>query len=192
MGKSATGKDSIYQQLLKDMPFLKEVVSYTTRPIRRGEQDGITYHFRTETELEQVKAAGKIIECRTYETAHGPWHYFTVDDDQFQSAQHNIIIGTLTSYLALRAHFGAERVLPIYIEVEDGERLARALKRERKQEEPKYVEMCRRFIADSEDFSAEKLMEAGVLRVFINANRDECIKEIEEYIKQAIDVAIKG
>lgn len=45
----------------------------------------------------------------------------------------------------------------IYIEVEDGERLARALHREGKQEEPRYEEMCRRFLADQVDFSEEKI-----------------------------------
>lgn len=44
MGKSASGKDTIYSRLLK-MPelTLKKVIPYTTRPMRQGEIDGDTY-----------------------------------------------------------------------------------------------------------------------------------------------------
>ena len=41
-------------------------------------------------------------------------------------------------------------MVPLYVEVDDGLRLSRALERERKQTEPKYAEMCRRFLADCE------------------------------------------
>ena len=56
----------------------------------------------------------------------------------------------------------------IYIEVEDGLRLERALKRERKQASPKYEEMCRRFLADAKDFSEENLMAAGIKEKYQN------------------------
>lgn len=57
------------------------------------------------------------------------------------------MIGTLESYYGMREYFGEEQLIPIYIEVEDGLRLERALCRERQQKEPKYAEMCRRFLA---------------------------------------------
>ena len=66
------------------------------------------------------------------------------------------MIGTLEAYLQIRDYFGKEKVVPIYIEVEDGERLSRALGREKLQKEPKYEEMCRRFLADAADFSEER------------------------------------
>ena len=80
----------------------------------------------------------------TYDTIHGPWNYFTVDDGQFdQDTADYLMIGTLESYQKMREYFGEERIVPLYIEVEDGERLMRALTRERMQKEPKYAEMCR-------------------------------------------------
>ena len=48
------------------------------------------------------------------------------------------MIGTLESYEKLKTYFGNEKVVPLYIEVEDGERLTRALAREKTQKEPKY------------------------------------------------------
>ena len=74
--------------------------------------------------------------------------------------------------------------MPLYIEVDDGERLQRALDRERKQEEPKYEEMCRRFLADSGDFSEEKITEAGIEKRFRNSSLEKCLEEVKEYIRQ--------
>ena len=71
----------------------------------------------------------------------------------------------------------------MYIEVDDGLRLARAVERERRQAEPKYSELCRRFLADEEDFSEENLSRAGITRRFENRELDECLAEIEEYIR---------
>ena len=78
----------------------------------------------------------------------------------------------------MKDYFGTEKIVPIYVEVEDGLRLARALERERSQEQPKYKEMCRRFIADSEDFSEEKLQEAQIDKRYQNVEIQECLEEI--------------
>ena len=49
MGKSSTGKDTIYKELRKRMPQLKNVTIYTTRPRREGEKEGEEYFFTDET-----------------------------------------------------------------------------------------------------------------------------------------------
>ena len=95
-----------------------------------------------------------------YSTVQGPWYYFTADDGQIDLVKHDYLgIGTLESYLKLKAYFGEQAMVPLYVEVDDGLRLSRALERERKQTEPKYAEMCRRFLADCEDFTEEKIAE---------------------------------
>ena len=93
------------------------------------------------------------------------------------------MIGTLESYLQVRAFLGTEQVVPIYIEVEDGERLMRALARERQQQKPGYAELCRRFLADCEDFSEEKLTAAGITRRYSNLCLEDCLREIREMIR---------
>ena len=72
---------------------------------------------------------------------------------------------------------------PVYIQVEDGERLSRALFREKQQKDPKYEEMCRRFLADQQDFSEEKISEAGISIRFENSDLDKCVENIIIYIK---------
>ncbi len=183
MGKSSTGKDTIFKRLLKDESLqLNNLVSYTTRPIRENETDGVEYHFVDDKKRDELKAAGKIIELRRYDTCYGPWDYFTVDDNVFIDEKDYIIIGTLESYEKMCEYYGNTRIMPIYIEVEDGVRLQRALNRERKQNSPRYDEMCRRFLTDTEDFSKDKLEKAGVKRVFVNNNINRVINEIGKYI----------
>ena len=186
MGKSSSGKDTLYKMLLEDEALsLKTVVPYTTRPMRAGERDGVEYYFCDEARLMELEAAGKVIELRAYDTVHGVWKYFTVNDHQVEDEnQDYLLIGTLESYQKLRDYFGKERVVPIYIEVEDGERLERALQRERLQEKPRYEEMCRRFLADAADFSEEKLYDAQITTRFENHNLKETEQNIRNYMLQ--------
>lgn len=183
MGKSSSGKDTIYKRLMGSHPKFRTIVPYTTRPIREGERDGVEYFFVDTERLRQMQEAEQVIEVRSYDTKCGIWTYFTADDGQIDLGKYDyLVIGTLVSYRALREYFGEESMIPIYIEVEDGLRLSRALERERRQAEPKYAELCRRFLADSEDFSEENLRRAGIKRRFENVELEECIREIEEYV----------
>ena len=163
MGKSASGKDNIYSRLAAHKELnLKTLVLYTTRPIRAGEQDGKNYYF----------------------AVHGIWTYFTADDGQVDLKESDYLgIGTLESFTKMRNYYGEDAVCPVYIQVEDGERLARALKREREQTNPKYEEMCRRFLADQSDFSEENILAAGIRKRFQNVDLEVCVKEIVNYIK---------
>ena len=184
VGKSATGKDTIYQRLAKEMKNeLKEIVMYSTRPIRNGEKDGREYYFVNEEAYLQLQRDGKVIEERSYDTVYGKWRYFTVNDGQIDLRKSNyIMIGTLETYVQIKKYFGADKVVPIYIDVETGERLARALSRERKQIEPKYTELCRRFLADEADFSEENIRLSGIETRYFNDNLERCFEEIKRDI----------
>lgn len=192
MGKSSTGKDTIFKELLKDGTVaLKTIVPYTTRPIREGEEDGVEYFFTDEQGFQNLLDQGKVIEERAYNTFHGLWRYFTVDDGQIQlDSQNYIMIGTLEAYLKMKAYFGEEKLLPVLIELDDGVRLQRALDREKRQKTPKYEEMCRRFLADSVDFSEEKIAGAGITNRFYNDDLMRCLSEIVKYIKTELKSGI--
>ena len=185
MGKSSSGKDTIYKKLIQNKNLaLKEIIPYTTRPIRVGEQDGVEYHFVTEEEMLAMLEAGKIIEIRTYDTCLGRWHYFTADDKNIRMEETDyIMIGTIEAFLKIRDYYGKDQVIPIMIDLDDGIRLQKALDREKGQDQPKYSEMCRRFLADETDFSEQKKAEAGIDKEFVNENLENCLAEIEDYIK---------
>lgn len=187
MGKSSTGKDTIYKRLLEENQYsLKRIVPYTTRPIRIGEKEGVEYHFTDETGYLALQAGGKIIEARAYHTYHGIWRYFTVDDGQITENENYLIIGTLEAYSQMKRYFGREKMIPLLIELDDGVRLQRALNRERSQENPRYEELCRRFLADSEDFSEEKIKEAGIEKRFVNDDLEHCLEEITGYLGERL------
>ena len=185
LGKSCSGKDTIFKKLKEDRELnLNTVTGYTTRPMREGEINGVEYFFVNNEELEALKNQGKVIECRDYNTVYGVWSYFTVDDGQIRLDRDNaILIGTLEVYNQMKRYFGEEQVVPLYIEVEDGLRLERALARERMQDVPNYAELCRRYLADRQDFSEEKIAEAGILKRYENIDFDACCREIVRDVK---------
>ena len=187
MGKSSSGKDTIFQKLKEALPEFKTIVLYTTRPIRAGEQDGVEYHFVKEETLKAFEEKGQIIELRAYNTVHGVWKYFTADDGQINLEKENyLVIGTLESYEQMKKYFGEDALLPIYVQVEDGARLGRALERERRQQIPKYEELCRRFLADSQDFSEENIARAGIETRFENVELESCVSEILRFAKERV------
>lgn len=201
MGKSASGKDTIYQKLMQDEDLkLNPIILYTTRPIRDGEQDGVDYHFVSEDRVMELEQSGHIIEMRTYDTVYGPWRYLTVDDGQIDLERKNyIVIGTLESFLKVKNYFQADQVIPVYVYMEDGKRLEWAMEREKRQRVPRFSEMCRRFLADEKDFSTENLKRCGLIHnvqildgeeqikytenAFFNSNSEECTASIKKFIQ---------
>lgn len=186
MGKSSVGKDTIYEELLqREHLHLNPIVMYTTRPIREKEMNGKEYFFVDEARLSELERQGRVVELRSYDTMHGVWKYFTVDDEQIDFEKKDYLaIGTLESYEKIREYYGRQQVVPIYIEVDDGIRLGRALKRELKPQNRRFEELCRRFLADAADYSEENLVKAGITRRFSNnEDRQLCMDEIEEFIE---------
>ena len=97
MGRSASGKDTVYKKLLETFPELRPLVTYTTRPMREGEKEGEEYHFSTEQDLENIRREGRLIEQRVYQTVHGPWTYATVDDGSFRPEGPDSFLETLAA-----------------------------------------------------------------------------------------------
>jgi len=182
IGKSSSGKDTIFKKLVEDQELnLVPVISYTTRPIRQNEQNGIEYHFIDTKTLAHYKETGKIIERRDYETISGQWSYCTIDDGQISLDQPvlYLLIATLEAYKNLKKYFGNHNVIPFYITVDDGIRLERALAREKEQKNPNYDELCRRFLADSIDFHCATLADCGIIKQYPNENLIQCMKQIK-------------
>ena len=182
MGKSSSGKDTIYSRILKETGLIP-IVLYTTRPIRDSEHEGVEYHFVDDDRFNAMRDGGEVIEWRTYDTKCGKWTYYTASDSLSTEDGDRIGIGTLQSYLKIRDRVGDDVIVPVYIEVDDDIRFLRAVEREKQQSSPKYAELCRRFLADNEDFSDEKLSEAGITRRFENnGSVGECLASIKKYI----------
>ncbi len=215
MGKTSSGKDTVYKRVLDSLTLnqgvredVKTVVIYTTRPMRPGETNGVEYFFATEEELKNLREQGKVIEERCFHTVHGPWYYFTVNDGQIDLENHSyLMINTLAGFEMIRSYYQGgnyrtvsdaegtavkhgsmeDVVVPIYIEADPKDRLLRYINRESQQKQPNYKEVCRRFLADEEDFAEEELLRLGITRRYFNRDLDKCCQEIESDIRALLE-----
>jgi len=96
-GPSGVGKTTILRRLLADLPELIPSVSATTRPPRKGERDGVDYHFLPAAEFDRRRAAGEFLECCQ---VYGRQHWY----------------GTLVAEVAPRMAGGEWVVLEIDVE----------------------------------------------------------------------------
>ena len=66
LGYSSVGKDTILKQVLKDMNNVKPIVSTTTRPMRKGEIEGVEYYFIDDKTF--IEKGSDFVEQRIYHT----------------------------------------------------------------------------------------------------------------------------
>src|SRR5579864_8044207 len=59
---SGAGKTTLVERLVEQMPHLKMSRSYTSRPARDGETDGVDYNFVSRERFEAMAAAGEFLE----------------------------------------------------------------------------------------------------------------------------------
>lgn len=157
VGKSASGKDTIYKKIISAYGSkLTPIIPYTTRPKRIGEINGVDYNFVTEEQLRTFEKEGKVIEKREYSTTQGIWYYFTFKFD-YEENNDYILITTLDGASKIIEEYGPDSVHIIYLVLDDKIRLLRCIERESKQDNPDYSEVCRRFIADQKDFCESKI-----------------------------------
>ena len=169
MGKSCSGKTVFFNKLLADKGLhLNPIVTYTTRPMRRNEKEGVEYHFITDDQANELLKSNKVIECRTYDTEYGVWSYMTVDDGQFKDDKKYIGIGTIESYRSLVMRFGTSVMVPLCIEASPATLLARSVARLDDNDEKGYMEACRRYIKDAVDYSDANLNRCGIYTRYNN------------------------
>lgn len=186
MGPSSSGKDTIFKKIKKLFPELKEITLYTNRPIRENEKDGIDYNFVSLDKLKEMEKNNEILEKREYNTVHGLWVYATAKTNIDLENNNYIGINTLAGYESLKEYY-QDNIIPIYIYVEDGIRLTRALEREKLEDNPKYAEMCRRYLADNNDFNIDRLLDLEIDKIYDNSKDIEtCINEISNTINKEL------
>ena len=185
MGKSAAGKDTVYRKLSERFPMLRPLIPYTTRPQRAGEAEGREYHFVSEARFLELRDSGRMIEERAYQTEKGLWRYGSVDEGGGENTLW-LGIGTRESDRKFCAYFASERVIPLYLEVDAGERLKRSFAREQKEAVPCYAELVRRFQADEADYAEDKLLAAGIKKRYRNAELGACLGELYEDMLQYV------
>lgn len=112
LGKTASGKDTIASKLAKKG--LKRVVTYTTRPPRKGEKEGENYHFITNDEFERLISSGFFVEWRSYDTVDGLWYYGS-SVDSYDTDEDRIIILNPDGFHQIKKILEPEKVKSIYV-----------------------------------------------------------------------------
>ena len=150
MGKAGSGKDTIMKALLKQPAFQNAVpiISCTTRPKREYEKDGIDYHFLTKEQFTDKILSGDMLEA----TVFNDWCYGT-SIDNLSNDKINIGVFNPEGAGLLRDRDNIKLIL-IYIEARDKDRLLRQLNREN---DPDIHEILRRYSADEMDFAEEEI-----------------------------------
>lgn len=138
-GEAGTGKDAVLEKIPSFDPTINTIVSLTTRPPREGEKDGVNYHFVTESIFHQAD----LIEQQCFRN----WWYGTpiteLKEDVLNVGAFNI------AGIKQMLNNSELQVYPVRICASEKERILRQIKRER---EPNYKEICRRFLTDESDF----------------------------------------
>ena len=75
IGKTSSGKTVIKEKLIENG--FAGITTYTSRPMRKGEKQDVTYHFISEEDFKQKINEGFFAEWKSYITSDGVWYYGT-------------------------------------------------------------------------------------------------------------------
>ena len=153
------------------------IVRYTTRPIRKGEKQGVTYHFISDKEFKQKIEEGFFAEYQSYNTEFGVWYYGTSLEDLHNANDKSVIILEPQSYRDIKDELSDKNITCIYIYANNSTIKKRL---EKRGDNPN--EVIRRMESDNEDF---KGFENEVDRIVYNndgTNIDEVVSKIFQYI----------
>lgn len=163
LGKSGTGKTTIFKYLRDRFPSLQVFKYGTTRP-KRDENDN-EYEFVSDGGFKQLLEDEKVLEYRTYDTEYGKWTYFTYNTDIDLSEHFYIMVGTLDVLRSLKKVFKRGDLIPILLEVPDAKERRYRVTKERfsslntNEEYTKAThEINRREKQDEIDFSRKRML----------------------------------
>ena len=187
LGYMGVGKDTILKQVLKDIDDVKPIISTTTRPMRKGETEGVEYYFIDDVEF--FRRGTDFVEQRIYHTKvkengvekEATWRY-GIERVELEKDDYLIVIVDSVGYKELKNYVGNGKIVPIFISAPQEELKARALARGDLE-----AEVDRRLKDDYERF-----MDFRVRTVYHEVKNgegrlEEAIKEVENIITKHIN-----
>ena len=149
MGKASTGKDTLTKMLSETLE-LPIALSFTTRPMRVGEKQGVEYNFISDDDFWDLHGCDLLAEYTSYEVASGEtWHY-GLTKEELEKAEYVLVIVNPDGLKQLKEIYG-HKICSILIDAPADVRIKRYLDRD-EVTESKAEECCRRFLADNKDF----------------------------------------
>lgn len=130
LGKSASGKDTCLNYLKQFG--IKPIVSWTTRPKREKETDGVDYFYTTKEIFLDMLKKNMLIDYRKYNTLFDnkpeTWYYGIADEILYEE-QLQCVCVDIVGYYNLRKYYKPDELLVFYINASDKAREERAKKR---------------------------------------------------------------
>ena len=176
-GKSASGKNFVSKKLEKNG--YKCIVTYTTRPKRKGEKQDITYHFISDEEFKQKIDEGFFAEWKSYITNEGVWYYGSSLEDIENAKDNSVIILTPEGYRDVKSKFPNKNIICIYIYANNETIKKRLIKRGDNKEEAE-----RRILHDNEDFKGFEKEANRIVYNNYDDNIDIVVNKILQVVKQ--------
>lgn len=177
IGKSCSGKDRISKELIENHGY-KSIVRYTTRPIRKGEKQDITYHYISEDEFIQKIKDGFFAEWKDYSTTQGIWYYGTAYEDLDNADEETVIILPPDRYKEALENIH-NNLTVIYVYANNSTIKNRLNKRGDNKEEA-----LRRITQDNDDFKGVEMLANRIIYNNEGTDIKEVINKILEYVKE--------
>lgn len=174
LGKTCSGKSTIVRKLCEKYNYNK-ILTYTTRPKREHEKDGIDYHFIDDETFYHFRDLGKFSEYKSYHVAGGhTWWYGSMLGDLDDDKDYLII---LTPQGLRDVQDELDSFASIYIYTNRDTMKKRLIKRG-----DDVNEASRRMMRDNEDFNG---VENEVNRIVYN-NADNDIYDVVDRVHHVI------
>lgn len=178
-GFSASGKDSICKYISNKYN-ISTLISYTSRPIRPNEVDGIAYHFISKDQFKEMVANDEFIECREYHTlvnnVPDVWFYGMHKDSVDLSKHSYIVVLDILGLQEFKEQY-SDKIVSFFINVDEPTRKQRCIDRADFDE----TEWNRRYQDDLVNFTPE-IIKQEVDYIVDNYDFDKCVGEIVEKI----------
>lgn len=184
IGRSSSGKDTLYNAILKSQLLnIKPLLEYTTREPRDNEIHGVHYNFLSLEEFDMLLATDKFVEIRHYDSADGRLYYCT--PKIILPNSHDIIYKTsIFSIERLINYYNTSNIRVIYCDADDHTLLHRAISRESSYKNPNYRELCRRFYSDAVDNSEDAISKLPNLhRIDTTCSVEQCVQQFVDIVK---------
>ena len=175
IGKSCSGKDRISKELIKNHGY-KSIVRYTTRPMRKGEKQEITYHYISEDEFRQKIKDGFFAEWKDYSTTQGIWYYGTSYEDLDNADEETVIILPPDRYKEVLENIH-NNLTAIYVYANNTTIKKRLSKRGDNKEEA-----LRRIVQDNDDFKGAEMLADKIVYNNDGTDISDVVDKILEFV----------
>lgn len=154
VGPICSGKTTVAKYLEKTKRF-QRVITYTTRPPRKGEVNGVDYHFISEKEFERMIENNELLEYMEYNAVFGHCYYGSAVKEEDLEGRKVIVLNP-DGATALRNKIPSKDIFIVYLDVPEYKCLTRA-----KERGDDIAEVTRR-LKDDEIHSFQKFRENRV------------------------------